>query len=204
MLTKSQVFGKNQGAVKSWERSLDGAELTVATKATESWHQTRQEYLEPDVTTCNDRSADIFWRGCSNGISNGERKIERRKDLAYTIEGLKLYPGWYKDSKTMTYWVNNEVNYRFVISIYKGEVVVTVWANTNVSGRWIGGRIESRYCGDWQLPSSERDAIMYIILKSHELSQPVYILACCADPQPRRSAGGKQRWCHSCKTQLKP
>lgn len=164
-LTKTQMFGENKGALRSWEHTLDGAEVTVASSSAESWHQVRDEYPTEEVTFCRDKSADIFWRGTTQQVTSS---FQRRTDVVLTPEGLKLYPGWYGEDKTLTYWVSDTENYRFVLSIYRGDVVVTCWRNTKVNNKWRGRvhqfRTGTRYnAGDWQLPSSEQRAVLWLM-----------------------------------------
>lgn len=167
MLNVKQVFGNNVGARLAYEHDsaawTDG--LTVAPAAVESWFQERQNYPEPEAVLTSEKSADIFWRGTSRVSYKGDPYYATRTEKIVLSNGAALYKGWYRDSITWTLWQGTQRNYRFVVSIERGNVITRCWCNVKqANGRWRGTVVNEYNHGDWQLPSAERLSTAWVIV----------------------------------------
>ena len=174
---------------------------------------------EADVSRVNDRCANIFWRGQSPYVDAmtgtpavikastnnapvtpiSTTRTQRRTDTVLTLNGLKLYPGWYREDRTYTYWFDNEYNVRYVIGVDRDVLYIQVWYNRKINGRWQGGFAKTEWFGSPYKDESEQAALLWLISHLDTVTQPEQP-GCCNTPRVKTNPRGTRQWCVSCRT----
>lgn len=97
-----------------------------------------------DVTTVNEKSADIFWRGTSD-VRSWKPELQAR-DTTVTPAGHKLYQSFDKFGNRIIRWFDTtDSNVTFRIRVVADTFVVEMFRNYRVNGKWRGSNSQTTY-----------------------------------------------------------
>lgn len=140
MLTSTAVNERVRALDEYWNPYVEVEDFNTQTEEWLDVNYRSHNFATSEVESVNVKSADIFWRGCSD-VRSWKPELQNR-DKFTTPAGHVCYPSFDKfGNRIIRHFDTADSNYTFRIRVIADRFVVEQFRNVRKNGKWSGRKI---------------------------------------------------------------